>query len=200
MKCFNILFVISILIFFIESCSTSQKKYQNNKETNVSQYSTMDVTITDSIDCMVFWDYADSSEIFVFNNQEMDLCIKRLRNYQIDDNILLFNVHGICRNMLYVTIYNGLDDSVQTTGWIEQTDKLMVMPSDGKGNIILRSGYLDKDSIIVEFEDVDIKEPMSVVGYSSIGWIKVHFELNDVIYEGWIEPGMFCSNPYTTCN
>ena len=102
--------------------------------------------------------------------------------------------------MLNVTIYNGLDDSVQTTGWIEQTDKLMVMPSDGKGNLILRSGYSDKDSFIVNFEDVDIKEPMSVVGYSSIGWIKVHFELNDIIYEGWIEPGMFCSNPYTTCN
>ena len=79
---------------------------------------------------------------------QYNLCTKKIRNYQTDDNILLFNVHGICRNMLYVTIYNGLEDSIEATGWIEQTDKLMVMPSDGKGNIILRSGYLDKDSII----------------------------------------------------
>lgn len=47
--------------------------------------------------------------------------------------------------------------------------------------------------------DAYIADPLYIIDVCGT-WLKVRFEMSGKVFEGWIPPEEYCSNPYSTCN
>lgn len=115
------------------------------------------------------------------------------------ENPLVFTIYEVEDQFFKVEIGGSMQEERQT-GWIKQAPYLGTYARNYNPNVPLLL-YKEPDLNSAPADTVDTYYPNLYSITNCDGqWARVTLQTDDKTFKGWLEPGMQCPNPYTTCN
>lgn len=150
-------------------------------------------------DCEGFIDWESDKTITVYSDSYGNTVIAELKNDIKNEDFLIFRILESNKDYFKVEIGRAMSET-RISGWIKKISEIAVYDRN----------YSESETLNLYTEpNSNSKVKTKVTEYSTYyytikdckgKWIYAYREKNGKIFQGWLDPTMQCSSPYTTCN
>lgn len=149
----------------------------------------------------VFLDYEKNDTVSVY--EDSNLTTKICDVFNVDEDIIMFSIIERTRNSYRVIAFNGNNEAIISSGWIQRRDSALGVTSSAYDEnnhkcILYKKPRYGRIVLIEEEWNPNIHRVLDVRIKGK--WLKVRIEIAGIVYEGWMPPESQCSNPYSTCS
>ncbi|PCH91370.1 MAG: hypothetical protein COB85_09180 [Bacteroidetes bacterium] len=148
--------------------------------------------------CKGIVDWEQDVKVPVYNKPNGQLIDTVSHDIEGED-FLTFNLFDSEEDYFKVEIRRAISGQAKS-GWIKKDDYLGTYASNySDSDTLFLYSNPDKSSAPTDTITKYYTELYQILDCKS-NWVKVRMEKGNKEYQGWMEPGMQCPSPYTTCN
>lgn len=136
--------------------------------------------------------------INVFTTSESHEVKYTIMNDTVNEEYMLIEILQKEGTLFKIKSASAFNDSIKSEGWINNKHVGIYLRSrEISGSVPLYNSPKDNSS----YTDINGNrtELMRIIDIKN-GWLKIEFNENGLVKEGWIKKENQCPNPYSTCN
>ena len=153
---------------------------------------------SDKCNCDALIDPQSKDEIIVYDKPK-GKPIKALRNKSSDENYLVLTIDNDSLDYFHVSIAYALTENSNVKGWVKKSNLIGTYARNYPGNKLFLYSKPDVKSAIKNTIPEWLNQ-LYIIKNCYKKWVYVTIKYNGELKEGWLQPDLQCSNPYTTCN
>lgn len=150
-----------------------------------------------------FLDWTISETVPLYNSPGGSILTNLLCKNENTDDITMMDILEVNDSMYQVSVFSGESDSVIGKGWIYKDIPIRVVDRlYNSGDELIIFDKPNGMNVIISLTATELPDTglLNVINVCiDNGWIKIRIWKDNQTVEGWIPPGSYCSNPYTTC-
>ena len=150
--------------------------------------------------CDGFVNWRSDKLINVYSDSNGEEKIAELQNELDNENFLAFSITESKGRFFKVLIGHTLDNDSDVTGWIKKEAEIGTNAGHYSDNYTLKLYTKPSIKSKVKFDLTNMEPRFGVILDCSEDWVYVRLNIENKIFEGWLEPTMQCPSVYTTCN